>query len=438
MKSNILKCILFLALSTGFLSSCVNSDDYSTPETILTTYDLTPTKTIKEIINGRTSQNTPPVLYTADDIIEGYVTSNDKEGNFYNSISFQTIPTDGSEPIGFSVTANFKAFAKGFIPGRKAYIKLNGLYTAIVDGSLKIGALYQGAIGRISENEWQNYLFPSSTLLDENTFVKSVSLADAASDTKLNTLIEIDNVQFADESLNRTYYDVDSGGGATNQNIVSIDGGTSRFFRVSSFAPFSKKQVASGSGSVRGVMTKYGSTYQFLVRDESDIKLTNPRVVPLFEETFTSNFPNWTKFSVTGAEVWSIDTLYGNPGSCAKMSGYNSGNKNNEDWLISPAIDLSAVTNVSLKFDTATKFSGNALEALISTNYSGTGDPTTATWTTLSATLSPSTGSYAWTGSGLINISAFTGGKVYVAFKYTSTTAAAATWEVDNVKITEN
>jgi hypothetical protein len=118
------------------------------------------------------------------------------------------------------------------------------------------------------------------------------------------------------------------------------------------------------------------------------------------------------------------------------MSGYSGTNNANEDWLISPAIDLSGLTAASLSFQTASRFTGNVLEVKISSNYAG-GDPNSATWTNLTATLDASN-SYTWTNSGAIDVSSFVGGNVYVAFKYTSTSSASMTWEVDNVKITKN
>lgn len=155
-----------------------------------------------------------------------------------------------------------------------------------------------------------------------------------------------------------------------------------------------------------------------------------------FTDGFETNWANWTKFSVTGAQTWSLDTQYGNPGNCAKMSGYSGTNNANEDWLISPAIDLSGLTSASLSFQTASRFTGNVLEVKISSNYPG-GDPNSATWTNLTATLDASN-SYTWTNSGVIDITSFVGGNVYIAFKYTATSSASMTWEVDNVKITKN
>ena len=107
------------------------------------------------------------------------------------------------------------------------------------------------------------------------------------------------------------------------------------------------------------------------------------------------------------------------------------------DWLISPSINLSAITSATLTFDNVCKFAGNDIEVFISSNYTGSGAPSAATWTPLSGNLDTNvSGSYIWKPSGPINISAFTGnGNVRIAFKYTSTATASKTWEVDNVKV---
>ena len=160
--------------------------------------------------------------------------------------------------------------------------------------------------------------------------------------------------------------------------------------------------------------------------------------VPLFSEGFETNWNDWTNISVTGAQEWRLDTQFGNPGSCAVMSGFASGSNNvNEDWLISPEIDLSSVEGAMLTFQTASRFSGNPLEIKISTDYT-TGNPNAATWTNLSATLDTNTAAYVWTNSGDIDISTFVGGNVRIAFRYTSTSSASTTWEVDNILILKN
>ena len=72
MKKILLKASLLISLTLGV--SCINDDNYSVPQNTLTTYQLTTTKTVAQI---NAAANTTVTLYTADDIIEAYVTSND-------------------------------------------------------------------------------------------------------------------------------------------------------------------------------------------------------------------------------------------------------------------------------------------------------------------------------------------------------------------------
>ncbi|MCX6183834.1 MAG: choice-of-anchor J domain-containing protein [Flavobacterium sp.] len=176
--------------------------------------------------------------------------------------------------------------------------------------------------------------------------------------------------------------------------------------------------------------------------NDTDIPYLDPPPLPsIFNESFDTNFSNWIKISKTGSQTWQLDTQYGNPGSCAKMSGYSNGYNANVDWLISPAQDFSAISSAKLDFDNAYKHTGAPIEVYVSNNYSGAGDPEVAgvTWTKINgAVLSP--GDYTYVNSDPLDISAFTGtgnAAVYIAFKYTSTTSEASTWELDNINVTE-
>jgi hypothetical protein len=443
MKTTILKSALVLALFSGTFTSCVKDDNYDIPNLDCTETSLVKTKEVSQI-----PFSTTLTQYTADDVIEAYVTSSDEGGNFYKSISFQTL--DGS--IGFSVPVDVTSTFINFKPGRKVFIKLKDLYiqspTSFTVGK-QIGDIYTGgsspAVGRLSEAKYKKVLERSCTVVSEEDLVKHVSISEAKSDALLNVLIELDDVQFSDAAITTTYFDPTNViGGATNHSVIDLEG-NSLIFRTSDFANYSNKPVASGSGSIRGIMTKYNSDYQFVVRTEADIKLTEPRFTPLLNEGFdnSSTFDNiWTKFSVTGAQEWTYSSTFGNPGGMAKMSGYAGGNNVNEDWLISPKQDLSSITTGAiLSFDNAYKFTGDPLVVLISNNYSGTGSPNAAgvTWTTLTGAVL-SSGNYVYANSGNLDITGFTGSgnsNVYIAFKYTSSASAASTWEVDNVKITK-
>ncbi|MEG1591885.1 MAG: choice-of-anchor J domain-containing protein, partial [Chryseobacterium sp.] len=88
----------------------------------------------------------------------------------------------------------------------------------------------------------------------------------------------------------------------------------------------------------------------------------------------------------------------------------------------------------AVSFTSDVNYSGPALQVYATENY--TGDPTTTTWVALPALLDTNNSGFGdWVSSGNVDLSAFLGKNVRIAFKYTSTSSEAATWEVDDFKI---
>jgi hypothetical protein len=439
MKKLITSLSIF-ALVVSF-TSCVDDDTKAgNADTGIVTQEFTATKTVQDIVTFNNTST--PVAYTADDIIEAYVTSSDETGTFYNSISFQNIDTNTSQPIGFSVSANFASYGKGFTPGRKAYIKLKGLYTAVVDGSLKIGSLFNGQIGRISENEWQKYLFVSATKVSEENMVRTVSLATAATNSNLNTLIEIDNVQFADGSLARTFFDVDSGGNATNHNIVDIAGGTTRFFRVSKFALFAYQNVPSGRGKIRGIMTKFGSDYQFIVRHQNDVKLVNPRTYT-FNSTLAENFEsyavnqkgftNYLNFATSGTKDWIIKSV--NSTKCVQMSAFGGSQESNKSYFVVP-VDFTAANSLTFQVDADFYTNGFGLKVYRTSDYVPGKKISEATLFDISSSFTfPGANTTSFASVGTYTIPTSVQGNGYFIFEYTGSNISGPNLVTTNCNI---
>lgn len=148
-------------------------------------------------------------------------------------------------------------------------------------------------------------------------------------------------------------------------------------------------------------------------------------------EGFDDGLGSWTEYSVLGDQVWEQDQYGGE--SFARMTGYDGNSFENDDWLISPALQLDDYEYEIMSFITAMNYAGPGLQLKISTTYSGSGDPYNADWEDLQANWS--TGNWEWTNSGSIDISAYNDADVYIAFTYTSTDEESATWEVDDISI---
>lgn len=165
----------------------------------------------------------------------------------------------------------------------------------------------------------------------------------------------------------------------------------------------------------------------------SDSAIT-PDFVIINQKNFEDqSFDPWDTISVASNKGWIIQPNPPASNYYAYINGYG-GSAPSDDWLISPAMDFNSFQNETFTFKTASNYTGPILEVKISTDYITGAIPTTATWTPLTATLSP--GGWLWTNSGDIDLSGFNGSNVHVAYRYISTSpTVAAAWEVDDILI---
>lgn len=438
---------LFLIVSILVFGACVN-DATEIPKLVCNQPDFVVNKTVADI------QKTAAEIvaqYPYDDVIEAYVVSSDENGNFFKTISLQTLATATTPSIGFSVPVDATNLYVDYRIGNKVYMKLKDQYTDLYYGGLRIGSLYvnaynQGGVGRLSQNDYKKVLNASCTNVKEEQLVRSIGLGEI-NDTHLNTLIELDEVQFTEAAIGRHYYEeTNDVGGATNWNLVDKKG-NQLIFRTSSYADFSKSVVPDGSGKVRGVLTKYAADYQLVARKESDVQMSGTRSIPFFSEDFQSvtdgtnlSLPGWSNIIQAGAIVWK--------GGITGTNGYAefaiTGTKvaSNIVWLVSPKIDMDVHIHERLSFRTAQHHLDvdsplNTLEVYVSTNFDGL-NINTATWIPVSARIpTQATPWYEFIGSGAIDLSAYTG-KINIAFKYIGSgknLALDGAFQVDDVQV---
>jgi hypothetical protein len=445
--------ILLATLLFSTLFSCINSDNYDVPNLSGECSDLTATITVPALIATST---TTYQKYIPNDIIEAFVTSSDEGGNFYKSISLVSV--DGTR--GFSMPIDAYNLFNKYEPGRKVYVNLKDRYFVTENGAMVLGSLYNNGtpailtddeVGRISGVEYEGIIKRGCTKVNENTLVNNLTILATLNNANLNKLIELDNVQFTDASIGKKYFDatLNNLGGATNHEIVD-QFGNKIIVRISEFANFSTKPVSNKSGKIRGVLTKFGSTFQFMVRTENDIKLTNPRLTidlapPVggaaisylgsFTENFESytagtittgqtNFPKYINDPAVGSKYWYTATFSSN--KYIVMSSFNSSaalqDPNNKTYFIVP-VDFTAANNI--KFKTQDRFNvGGVLKVYTSTNYVPGGNITAATLSDITSAFniaSGTTGSAttAFEDSNLYNFPVSLTGNGFVIFEYT-------------------
>lgn len=149
------------------------------------------------------------------------------------------------------------------------------------------------------------------------------------------------------------------------------------------------------------------------------------------------SFNKFTAYSVKGDQVWTFDAQYG-----AKMSGYDGSSHANEDWFITPALNLEGKTEVKIKFEHARGPKGSInvgvaegwYKVLVSNDYTS-GDPTAVTWTEIEG-VNHGTSAWGYVSSGeLILPASVLKANARVAFKYICSDAESATWEIKNIEI---
>ncbi len=157
----------------------------------------------------------------------------------------------------------------------------------------------------------------------------------------------------------------------------------------------------------------------------------------LFFEDFKTTLGVFTAHSVLGNQAWKWANY---DGGCAYMSGLDGSVYANEDWLVSPQIDLTGKQNVHLGLREAINYTTflEDVQVYISTSYSGSGLPTqSGEWTLLNVTGRAAGTSWDFVNCNPYDLSDYDGDKVYIGFKYTSSTSRGGTWEISQVKLYE-
>ncbi len=448
---NISKNFIVLALISNLLMSCVN-DTFNIPlQGNCINPNLAKTKEVANIYELATNSTK---IYTDDDIIEAYVISSDEGGNFYKSMYFQ--PIDGTKGFNLSVD-EVNTYSKNLQPGRKVLLKLKDLAFAnptTFGRGLIFGAPQTDifAVDRLSVLTYKNFLIPTCDVINEDEIVHLITLTQASNDAYLNTLVEIDDVQFSDEASGGTYDndrtdDYDS-------SIFITNGTNSLTVRTSRFANFAGFKVPAGKGKIRGVLSRYNSTYQIILRTERDVNMPNPRTdyslpiggsdiqyLPTFTENFESYatstsgaiFPKYVNDAFIGSRYWDVKSFSDN--KYIQMTSFGSGG-NNKTYLAMP-IAFTPGNKLSFKSKDG-YFKGAVLKVYYSTNYVPGGDISQATLVDITASFAISNGTTAgyasnFTNSGAYIIPSSLTGNGFFIFEYSGTLSLTTTIQIDDI-----
>lgn len=159
-------------------------------------------------------------------------------------------------------------------------------------------------------------------------------------------------------------------------------------------------------------------------------------VVTSLNETFESGAipAGWSNVKISGDKAWYVTEFDSN--HYAAMTGYKGTQPPFDQWLVSPAVDMSKVTDKKLTFDSQVNGYGSKTSVL-EVYVLSSADVANATKTKLNCTLAtaPASGYSGFVPSGNVDLSSYTG-TIHIAFRFYATQDANyATWCIDNVKL---
>ncbi len=235
--------------------------------------DIVANTTIADLKARLTSTGTT-VAITDDVIIEGVVVMDDRSGNFYQQIAIQ----DATGGILLRIAGN--NHFNEYPVGRKIYVKAKGLYLGEYGRMIQLGGGVEpggGGVTLLAVNLRDQHIIKGPLNQPLVPRVVTVSqLGTSLQDPYVNTLVKLEDFEFASGELNKNYADDDQSGNRIIQGCTTPT--TNRLtLRTSNFANFATLPVPEGNGDIIGIYSIFNSTKQFTIRDTSDVMFYGPR-----------------------------------------------------------------------------------------------------------------------------------------------------------------
>jgi hypothetical protein len=273
MMNPVKKRMLILAagiIIVGFMTSCVKKFD---APPVLGDPDIVANTTIADLKSRFSSLGTT-VAITDDVVISGIVSCDDRSGNFYQQIALQ------DETGGILIRLAGNNLFNNFPVGRRVYVKCKGLYLGEYGRIIQIGGGVESSgtgVTLLAVNLQGKHLVLGP--LNQPLIPKTVTVAQLGTtlhDPYVNTLIRLENFEFASNELGKNYADDNQSGNRIIQGCTNPT--TNRLtLRTSNYSNFARFPVAQGNGEIIGVYGIFNTTRQLTIRDTTDVRFYGPR-----------------------------------------------------------------------------------------------------------------------------------------------------------------
>lgn len=446
---NILKSIAVIAVFLA-INSCIDNNESPPPVKEFVAGEIVTVDQVKALYSAELAkpwQERIPVQITQNWSLKGIITASDKkDGNLYKEAFIE----DGTTGLRMLFDAT-----SGLYIGDSVIVNVKDLYLGDYGNFIQMGSVPyyddEGSI-RVSGFNMDSHVLKLS--IGNPTYPAAATITQVKSAQWLGRLVKLDNVEFDDNEIGRTWADPDADPPASaNRSLVDCSD-KSIIVRSSGYASFAGETIPSGKGSIVGIVTVFNSDYQLVVRDFAEVQMTGercgyvPQPLGTPVETLSENFSSfgdnttiyisgWQNLATAGGRLWLAKTFSGN--TYAQATGFNSDLTSMVTWLITRPVIIS--TQKVLTFQTAKAYWAHTgtnfpMQLLFSTDYNGT-NLSTATWTPLTAVLAQkSDPDHTFINSGNVSLPVMAGKSGVIAFKYTGSDSESTTYRVDNIIVT--
>lgn len=222
---------------------------------------------LKEKYSSLINASTDGVKEITDDWqLQVVVNGNDEGGNLYKQISVQ-------DPTGAIIVGINGSNLYPYMPvGQQLLINLKGLHIGGYRKQAQIGALYNGSIGRMDTDVWEQHV----RLLKEGEIEAKVDTVDFDENADKYILsgriVKLSGVTISGEGTQ--VLAPEDGSVTLSSNCANrlINGKSSLVLRTSSYSKFANRAIPKGKADVYGLCTRYNNTWQILMRTESDLQ----------------------------------------------------------------------------------------------------------------------------------------------------------------------
>lgn len=268
------KFVLFSLTLIVVLSACLKGD-FDTPP-INSDPEISSEKIVSLVQVLDMFKSDEFVKLDLDKYLKVIVVADDKSGNFYRTL----VVEDENSDLGISLVINENEIHAQYPTGRRIYVYLKDLYISDYNGLPQLG--YGTELD--NSNRLRMSGIPAALMAKvlikgqfnlpvEPTPTKIALLGTA----KLNTLVQLDDVEFKSVNSSTTYADNNPANPQSINHILVDCNGDEITLRNSGFADFAGDFVPLKNGSIVGVYSIFGSTKQLMIRNPSDLNFNLER-----------------------------------------------------------------------------------------------------------------------------------------------------------------